>query len=349
MSIRDPLALESRIASAWPAADWRDVHVLVAVSAGPDSVAMLRALWTLKQREGGRGTLYVGHLNHQSRGAESDADQQWLERLCHQLGTPLEVGRADPAALAAEQGDGWEAAARRARYDFLDLTAQRIGARWLAVAHTADDQVETALHRVLRGTGLAGLAGMPRTRPLSPTVTLVRPLLDVRRTEVLEYLAAIGQGFRLDSTNDDRRFTRNRLRHELLPLLRADYNAQTDEALTRLVQQAGEAQQVIASLVDDLVERCVRMEPVSKGGSAGCSRIRIACGPPADEPPLLVRELCKAAWSAAGWPLQSMGFDQWQQLAELVQGAAATPVDLPGGIHAQIRDGSVELSRPAPQ
>jgi tRNA(Ile)-lysidine synthase len=355
MSIGCPHTLESRLEEVWPTSSWCDVHVLAAVSAGPDSVALLRALRTLKQRAGGRGTLVVAHLNHQSRGAASDADQAWLARLCHTLGIPLETGRSDVAALAAEQGDGWEAAAREVRYDFLCRTAERLGARWVAVAHTADDQVETVLHRMVRGTGLAGLSGMRHARPLSPTVTLVRPLLRVRRQEVLNYLAALGQNFCHDSTNSDHRFTRNRLRHELLPALRAGYNARIDEALSRLAHQADEAQQVISGLVDALAEQSVhvqRREPLEGGLLANLStaaKVRIECGPLADQPTLLVREVCKAAWSAADWPMQSMGFDEWQQLAELVWRGDAQPLCLPGGIRAQRRDCAVEINHPAPE
>jgi tRNA(Ile)-lysidine synthase len=345
MSIRGPNSMEQQLTSAWPVDQWRDVHVLAAVSAGPDSVAMLRALVALKQRAGGSGKMVVAHLNHQSRGADSDADQHWLEELCRALSIPLELGRADPAAMAAEQGDGWEAVARAARYDFFRIAAERIGARWVALAHTADDQVETVLQRVLRGTGLAGLAGMPRTRSLSPSVTLVRPLLAVRRAEVLEYLTTIDQEFRHDATNQDTRFTRNRIRHELLPLLRTEFNAQADEALARLAQQAGETQQVIAALVADLVKQSVRWE--GSGRTLPVAAMQVACGPLADKPPIVVRELFKTVWSRAGWPLQSMGFDQWQQLADLARGADASPLNLPGDVHARVLDGFVLLRRGA--
>lgn len=343
---------ESRVAEAWPTASWRDVHVLAAVSAGPDSVAMLRALWTLKQRVGGNGSFYVAHLNHQSRGGESDDDQTWLEALCQSLGAPLEVGRADVTTLAGEQGDGWESAAREARYDFLRRTAERLGARWVAVAHTADDQVETVLHRLVRGTGLAGLAGIPRVRPLSPTVTLVRPILGVRREEVLQYLAAIDQGFRHDSTNSDCRFTRNRIRRELLPSLREQYSTNVDEALANLAQQADEAQRVISELVQELVEQCVRVQPQPQRGSLSqaspvkslsAAAVRIDCGPLRGKPRLLVRELCRAAWSSAGWPLQSMGFVQWQQLADLIECPDAGPLNLPGNFQARRCDDVVEI------
>ena len=247
-------ALERALVDAWPPAEWRDTHVVLAVSGGADSVAMLRAAVTAKRRAGGAGRLFVAHLNHGLR-PDAAEDAAWLEALCRRLGLPIESAKTDVSQLAADQGDGLEAAARAARYDFLTQTAERLGARFVAVAHTADDQVETILHRLIRGTGLAGLAGMPRRRSLSPTVLLVRPLLAARRQDVLAYMQHIGQHFRHDTTNIDPRFTRNRLRHQLLPRLRSEFNIDVDAALVRLAEQAAESQQLIASQAERSVAR----------------------------------------------------------------------------------------------
>ncbi len=322
---------ESRFEAAWPAEHWRDLNVLLAVSAGADSVALLRAAMATKSKAGGRGRVFVAHLNHALRGAEADADEAWLKALCERLNLPLEVGLSDVAKLAAEQGDGLEASARTARYDFLRNTAERLGARLVATAHTRDDQVETILHRIVRGTGLAGLAGISSTRPLSPSVTLVRPLLDATRQDVLDYLAALGQDYRSDSSNDDLRFTRNRLRLELLPLLREQYNAEADAALLRLAAQARDAQQLVAELAGGPARKCVSP---SEGNA-----VRIDCRPLCGQPPLVIREVCKIAWTDAGLPLQAMGFEQWQQLADLVRGdGGLAAVNLPGNVRAR-RDG----------
>ena len=322
-------ALESRFDAAWPARSWCDLHVVLAVSAGPDSVAMLRAALALKNEAGGRGQLVVAHLNHGLRSSEADADEAWLKALCQRWNVPLELGKADVVEMAAQHGNGLETAARNARYDFLQRSAERLGARFVATAHTRDDQVETVLHRLVRGTGLAGLAGISSTRPLSPSVTLVRPLLDVRRRDVLEYLDAIGQDFRTDASNADPRFTRNRLRHELLPLLRGQYNVDVDTALLRLATQARDAQQLVAELAAGLAQQCVARCQEADG-------IRIECRPLGGQSPLIIREVCKIAWSDVGWPLQAMGFDQWQQLADLVRGDGELPaLNLPGNIRAR--------------
>ncbi len=329
--------LETAFAHAWPAAEWRDVHVVLAVSGGADSMALLRAALAAKQHYGGSGRLFAAHLNHGLRPADASADEAWLAACCDRLNVALEVGRCDVPARAAEQGDGLEAAARDARYSFLRETAERLGARFVAVAHTADDQVETVLHRLIRGTGVAGLAGMPRNRPLSPSVTLVRPLLAVRRADVLKYLESIGQDYRSDETNADPRFTRNRLRHDLLPRLRAEYNADVDPALLRLAAQAEESQQLIARLARILCDRGMTISP---------GNIFVDCSALAAEPPILVREACKFAWDTAGWPLQNMGFDEWWQLATLIcrEGDGGL-FNLPGGVSAGRVDGRVQISR----
>jgi tRNA(Ile)-lysidine synthase len=340
---------ERDVAAAWPTVEWSDVHVVLAVSGGPDSAALLRAVRALKERAGGRGAVHVAHLNHGFRGAEAAADVAWLTTLCRQLELPLHIEQVDLTSLAADQGGGWEAAARTARYDFLTRVAEQAGARWVAVGHTRDDQVETVLYRLIRGTGLAGLAGMRQSRQLSPSVTLVRPLLKKSRADVLDYLAAINQDYRTDATNADLRFTRNRLRHRLLPLLRTEFNTDIDAALLRLAGQAHESQQVIDEVVAELLGKCVRIEwPAAKCDNAvgvlsdaskvTANRVQIDCRSLEGRPPLVVREVCRAAWRDAGWPFQAMGFDQWQQLATLVASESEQPqFSLPGNIQARCR------------
>jgi tRNA(Ile)-lysidine synthase len=334
---------ERRVAAAWPVEGWRDSHVVLGVSGGADSVAMLRSVLAIKTACGGKGQLFVAHFNHGVRGAEADADQEWLGALCRQVALPFETARAEPVTIQPH-GGGWEAAARTARYDFLLRTAERLGARFVAVAHTADDQTETVLHRILRGTGLAGLAGIRPIRPLSPNVALVRPLLGTTRPEVLAYLADIGQDYRIDQTNRDTRWTRNRLRHELLPLLRELYNSDVDDALRRLALQAGETQEAIAGLAEQLARDCVAMEraPHSPADDKAL-RVRLKCGGLQNAPPIVIREVCRAVWHEAGWPMQAMGFAEWQAIAELVQGLRETTVNLPGGVQARRETETVVL------
>ena len=313
--------------------------VLVAVSGGADSVALLMAMAALKR--GGEGRLCAAHFNHKLRDAADD-DEQFVVALCKQLGLPCEIGAGDVAQLAADAGEGIEPAARRARYEFLKDIAGRLGARFVLTAHTADDQAETILHRIIRGTGIAGLAGMARSRRLGHA-TLLRPFLGVRRRELEEYLRDIGQPFREDASNADRRFTRNRIRHELLPLVERHYNRGVSDSLLRLGALAADAQSVIDCAVDQLRGRAVRLEneniaEIDALALAGCS-------------PYLVRELLVAVWRRQGWPLRAMGFVQWEQLWRmLLEELPALPASkikrvFPGNVQAEFRDGILRLSR----
>jgi tRNA(Ile)-lysidine synthase len=208
------------------------------------------------------------------------------------------------------QGEGIEEAARRLRYDFLRSTAGRLGARYVVTAHTADDQAETILQRILRGTGLSGLSGIARTRTLGGAA-LIRPLLDFRRVEIERYLADLGQPYRQDASNFDRRFTRNRIRHELFPLLTREYNAQAVEAILRLGRLAGEVQTVVDGVVEELFERKVRVE------SRTAVRIELAGLETAAS--YLLRELLMLVWRRQEWPLQAMGFAEWSLLEKMLQ------------------------------
>ncbi len=317
--------LETRLAQTWPPEAWCDVTVLVAVSGGPDSVAALRAIASLKR--GGEGGLRVAHFNHQLRSPQAEQDEAFVVELCEQLDLPCELGRARVDQLAIQAGDGLEAAARAARYDFLESAAAKVGARYVVTGHTADDQAETILHRIVRGTGVGGLAGMARARPLGEATTLIRPLLTFRRSELIAYLDELGQDYRQDISNDDVRFTRNRIRHRLLPELAEQFNPGVADALLRLGSLAGEMQTVIDQLVDDLSRRCLTDGPADT--------IQLDTGPLADQPRYVVRELLIAAWRDRGWPMQSMGFEQWDLLADMVLDADPHKHTFPGNIMAE--------------
>lgn len=185
--------------------------VLCAVSGGADSMCLLH--W-LSRREG--ITLHAAHFDHRLRGAESEADADFVRRWCERAGIPFHLGSADVAAEAARRGRGVEETARSLRYAFLEETAAAAGAEVIATAHNADDNAETLLLRLARGTGLQGLAGIPPRRG-----RVVRPLLTTPRAEILAYLEAEGLPHREDSSNADERFSRNRIRAQVMPVLRS--------------------------------------------------------------------------------------------------------------------------------
>ena len=320
------------LACSWPADQWRDVTVLVAVSGGADSVALLRGLAELKTS--GCGRLVAAHYNHCLRGDASDADQAFVADLCAKLNVPLVIGRAEAPLHSA--GDGIEAAARAARYAFLSQAADRWGARYIVTAHTADDQVETILLRILRGTGIGGLAGIPRVRSTAGSATVLRPLLQVRRSQLLAYLNELGQPFCEDASNRDPGFARNKLRHLLLPLVAREFNPRVDEALLRLGQLAGEAQGLIDQRLEPLWQHVNVESP---------AEVRIHCRDLPGQNGYLLRELFISIWKRQQWPQQGMALETWQNLAELAP-ASSGKLNLPGAICAEKQGEWLVLTRP---
>jgi tRNA(Ile)-lysidine synthase len=304
---------------------WRSVPGIVAVSGGADSVALLRLLTPpLRFGEGvggwGVANLIVAHVNHMLRGDESDADEQFVIELAGNLGLPIRTARV-PVPSGNLEGE-----ARKSRYAFFDRVAAETGAGWIATAHTLDDQAETVLHRLIRGTGIQGLRGIFASPPSPPAGEglgvrgrILRPLLNIRRSELREYLASIQQPFREDSSNADPRFTRNRIRHDLIPLLET-FNPRIAEVLNRLSQQAAEWHDKTEAETALLLERVER----PRAGTVlvfDLERLAALSTPQR-------RAVLRMAWQREGWPEAGMTFPHWQRLAAL------GTHDFPGGVRS---------------
>ncbi len=192
-----------------------DERVAIAVSGGSDSVALV---WLMREIASAGHIQVSGlmHLNHGLRGQDADDDETFCRALAARLGWPFEAERVDAAALARSRAQSIETAGRAARYEFFADAARRLGADVVMTGHTLDDQAETVMLRLLRGAGTRGLTGVRARRG-----PYVRPLLHTRRADLREYLAAIGEPFREDASNEDRSIPRNRVRHELMPLMSA--------------------------------------------------------------------------------------------------------------------------------
>jgi tRNA(Ile)-lysidine synthase len=326
---------EQQLGQAWDPSTWCEVNTLVAVSGGSDSVALLLALHRLRRPSGGQ--LLVAHFNHQLRGEESDQDEQFVLQICRRLGVECHVGAAPGPTRST--GDGLEAEARDQRYAFFRQIADQTASRFLATAHTADDQAETILHRILRGTGITGLGGMPFVRTLSEMTTIVRPILSVSRSAVCDYLRDRGQPFREDSSNNLSIFTRNRIRHEILPMLSEQLNLQVTRSLLRLGELAREVQEVVDDVVEPIVEtvlvRCTM------------TQAEICRLPLKTLRPYVIREVLMRIWTNQQWPRQEMSQGKWSALCELVQSAESDVpgFTLPGGVHAQVCEDRLILSR----
>ena len=206
---------------------------IVALSGGADSVALLLGLLRLGQ------PLVAAHCNFHLRGEESDADEAFVRQLCEERGVKLYVEHFDTEDYAKQQRVSIEMAARELRYDYFEKLRQQLGATSIAVAHHRDDNVETLLLNLVRGSGLKGLCGMRRQNGY-----IIRPLLELSRADIENYLHAEGQAFRTDSTNTDTAFKRNKIRHELLPLLRT-LNPSVEATLAATMQRLAEAQTIV--------------------------------------------------------------------------------------------------------
>jgi len=248
-------------------------RVGIAVSGGADSVALLRAMLELREELG--VVLSVVHFNHGIRGAEGDADAEFVARLAREHKLQLHQARGDVPFFAKKWKLGTEAAARRLRYDLFRAVLAEGSASKIATAHTRDDQAETVLLRVLRGAGTRGTAGIHPVLKIE-NGAIIRPMLETSRSEVEAYLKSIGQDWREDSTNADVAYSRNRVRHELLPLLERNYNPNIREVLSEAAEVA-RRRRVLGCADRANVEDRNRVEGRSHSRQFRRSRSRIDC------------------------------------------------------------------------
>ncbi len=366
-------SLERELKALWPPQRWLDTRLLVAISGGADSVALLRAIVNLVRAESGavEGRILAAHYNHGWRGAASDGDEEFVRQLCQRLQVPLIVGadtsRCDhvlprsTTEIASRSDSGireigaplsepqtsagrTEAGARQLRYDFLMRAAYACAARYVLTAHTASDRVETMLHNLLRGTGLAGVVGPPLTRPLGAELVVVRPLLGCWRGQVEAYLQDLGQDFRQDASNADVAFQRNYLRHKLLPDLRQRFGEKLDQRLLDFSELAEEVVSDQRQLAAEYVSRVAGLREeaaIELAGryAAGQDGIYVPSLSKLNAPWSVVHQGLVRMWHERGWPQQSMSRSQWLRLRRLM-GSAATgeSENLPGNFTA-VRDG----------
>lgn len=291
-------------------------------------MALLRALHAIGPGAG--LSLSVAHMDHGAR-PESADDARFVAGLAEALGRPVDLGRWQP-----ERPAHFEADARRARLAWLAEVATARGAAVVATGHTRDDQAETILHRVLRGTGPRGLAGIPRARRLAEGVTLVRPLLCVGREDLRDYLRRLNQTWRDDPTNGDTVRTRARIRHEILPRLARDFNPEIAAALARLGDLARGATRAIDGLASRLADEATLARSED---SVTLDRAHLAA-----LAPFVRAELIRTAWRRVGWPEGGMDAARWRRIAAwAARGSGAR--DAGAGVVIRVEGDDVTLSR----
>ena len=288
-------------------------RITVGLSGGADSVCLLFLLLELKPEYG--LTLKAVHVHHGLRGAEADEDEAFVRALCERLGVPLTVRRIDVLGQVRATGRSEEEVGRELRYRVLREEAE--GGK-IATAHHSDDNCETILFNILRGTGLAGLAGIPQVNG-----DIIRPLLHVSRAQIEEYLEKRGEPYRTDRTNASPAYTRNRIRNELLPWLEKEINAGTKEHLLNLGRRAAEAEELAAALAERFYK-----ENVQSGREAA----ELPAKALKSQPALIQKKVLLTAVEAVCGRKKDITAKQLDALSDLLDKQVGAAVSLPYGM-----------------
>ncbi len=308
--------------------------IIVALSGGADSTALLDLFSRLP---GSSPRLVAAHLNHCLRGPESDRDEEFVRSLAAQYRIPLECRRVDVKEYSQRERLNLEDAGRRARIGFLSELRDSWHATAVALAHHADDQAETVLMRLLRGAGPGGLAGMPYRNGRG----FIRPLLGVTRAELAAYLTERGLAWREDASNQDTAFLRNRIRHELLPLLE-QYNPAIRERLAATAAVLSDEHHLLDQLTKEVVDRACTED----GDAFACSVTQLA-----EQPPALRRRFLRLLLERLAGNLDHFSSRHIAAMEQLLNSPRPNAVlNLPQGITALREYGSLVLRRTfAPQ
>lgn len=338
--------LRKSIESAWPASGYQGVGVVVGCSGGADSVALTRCLVEIARDAAGtsppQGFIVVAHFNHRLRGDESEGDADFVRQLAGELGIRFQMASGD-----GDRRD--EATARDQRRIFFGDVLRRCGARYLALGHSLDDNVETVLHRLMRGTGPAGLAGISPFRRLADDpnhsdFVVARPMLGVRRQLIRDAMRKQGYEWREDASNQSLEYSRNWIRGELVPMIESQY-PESVPAIGRAIEGQRQWSETIDANVDRWLEiMLVQPDPLV---IQRFDRLEM-CDGQADSlvsGQAVTIEALRRCWHQSNWPLQAMGQSQWKRVFEMLRGDGPDVIALPGSISARRDDQTVTICR----
>ena len=328
-------------------AEWRklklplaDETIVVAVSGGADSTALLLALEELKRHHKLYTNICVAHLDHRLR-KSSSRDAKWVSELATKLGFNTVIGRSKVAEEAKAESDNLEQAARKARYAFLQRTAKKVSANYVLTAHTMDDQAETVLLRLMRGSAGFGLGGMDAVRPLAnnSSIKLVRPLLWARRIDTEEYCRLRRVKFLSDEMNDDLTFSRVKVRKQLLPLMQS-FNNKIVEAISRTATQLREDGVVLFNDSDALLRRAAVSNEESDETEPPALDVKVL----ASAPSALRRRALRQWISEAKGSTRKLEMVHLLAVERLLEGNSGGKVaELPGGGRVRRRRNRLEF------
>jgi tRNA(Ile)-lysidine synthase len=348
MQVRKPKSQRLSQFASRLLAQWRQLKlplesepVIVAVSGGADSTALLLGIDELRTAGKVSVTVFVAHLDHQLR-SSSRKDARWVSSLARQFGYTPVVGRAKVAEIAQARADNLEQAARISRYEFLERTAKRKHARLVLTGHTMDDQAETVLMRLMRGSSPAGLSGMEARRPIrtGSDIILVRPLLLMRRNQTEDYCRDRKIDYLHDEMNEDERFSRVKVRKQLVPVMQM-FNKRVVEALSRTASLLSEDRDVLLDSSDNLLKQAARFSIENGETKAPPLDVLVLANAPA-----ALRRRALRQWIANGPAGSTRRLEMVHLLAveRLVTGKeGGKVVELPNGYKVRRKRGRLEF------
>jgi tRNA(Ile)-lysidine synthase len=305
-------------------------RIVAAVSGGADSVAMLCVLNELKSEMGFE--LSVCHLNHQLRGEESDGDEAYVRSLAEKMNTSIYIERQDVKDFQKTRGGSLEEMARCVRYEFFERASSHFNANKIALAHHRDDQCETVVFNLIRGSSIHGLRGMPAIRNLQSRskVKIIRPMLAVSKTDLEDYLKIINIGWREDRTNNELQASRNIIRHKVLPAM-AEVSESVKDHLLVLAEQASELEEMLTS----------QAEMILRAGKQDERSIRIETWRIETLPKLIASEVVRLMIVRLGAGLADFTAEHFNNIASL----SKRRMNLPGGFQARQEHGWLIIGR----
>jgi tRNA(Ile)-lysidine synthase len=303
--------------------------VILALSGGPDSVSLLHALISISRKRA--FTIHALHVNHQLRGEESDADEEYVRQICGESGIPLRVHRADIMQLSKEKGISVEEAGREERYRVLEEYADQVGASCIALAHNKNDQAETIFMNMIRGTGLRGLTGIDYKRG-----RIIRPLLDVYRDEIEEYCRLNGLQARIDSTNLETDFTRNKIRIEVFPYINEKMGLNLTESLTRMSSLLDIDNDYLEEMAQKAYKKCLVCEQDDQ--------VELSCDKLYELHPALKNRAIRIAIQRVRGHLKGVGSKHIEDVTELTHRArTGAVIQLPEGLRVAFQYGVLKV------
>ncbi|NLH15566.1 MAG: tRNA lysidine(34) synthetase TilS [Phycisphaerae bacterium] len=314
----------------------RGDRVLLAVSGGVDSVVMAAVFQQIQSLHPVCRDFVIGHVNHHLRGDESDEDEQFVRQLAKQWNLPVQVRSVDVAERRRSHKQSMETAARELRLNALAEIAIETGCHRIATAHHADDQVETMIHRLQRGTGFRGLCGIAPIRSLDTGLLFIRPMLNVSRAEILDFAGKYGLSWRKDSSNVSIDYTRNRIRHLLLPEL-VRMNPRLPDQFRELAGHCRRFQQKVEDECEQVRSRVIQSRHSEQ---TILHRDTLVILPE----PVRV-ELLRQSLAELGCGEQNLGIQQFRSLHRLMQGPPGRSLNLPGGFCARTDSSTLILCR----